>query len=190
MARLIMQEARGGQHGGVNAFAILAEYVDVHVDVYDEIGDHVQHIQDDHTSLPLINLVRVDANQPQLNMAHVPPVDNNARSNTKEIKGPSRSPPINAPKHPPLLYLLMLLVMPPVSLPTQNQQSPSLRRLPLLLPQSLRSLLILANLLLTPHQIQTLACLNINLMVPIQALLDGVPLQLNLRTTMAPSFLP
>ena len=83
MARLIMQEARGGQHGGVNAFTILAEYVGVRVDVYDEIGDHVQHIQDDHTSLPLINLVRVDANQPQLNMAHVPLVDNNASSDTK-----------------------------------------------------------------------------------------------------------
>ena len=64
MARLIMQEARGGQHGGVNAFTILAEYVGVRVDVYDKIGDHVQHIQDEHTSLPLINLVRVDPNQP------------------------------------------------------------------------------------------------------------------------------
>ena len=64
MIRLITQEAQDGQQGGLSAFAILVEHISVRVDVYDEIGDHVQHIQDEHTSLQLINLVRVDANQP------------------------------------------------------------------------------------------------------------------------------
>ena len=68
-ARIIKQECYKNEHGGFEAINILAEHFGVRVDVYDEPGDHVQRIQRESTHLPLINLVRVDLSQPQLNMA-------------------------------------------------------------------------------------------------------------------------
>jgi len=57
VARIIRQECYEGEHGGINAINILAEHFGVIVDVYDKVGDHIQQIQKECTSLPLINLV-------------------------------------------------------------------------------------------------------------------------------------
>ena len=69
MTQQVLQECYNGEHGGINAIAILAEYYDIRVDIYDEIGDIVHQLRKEDQSLPLIILVRVDANKPQMNIS-------------------------------------------------------------------------------------------------------------------------
>ena len=74
MTQQVLQECYNGEHGGINAIAILAEYYNVKVDIYDEIGDVVHNLRGEHQSLPLIILVRVDASEPQSNMMESSPI--------------------------------------------------------------------------------------------------------------------
>jgi len=57
IANMIAEEGSSNEWGGLSAITILAKQHRVRVDVYDEIGDHVQQVQADKVSFPLLNIV-------------------------------------------------------------------------------------------------------------------------------------
>ena len=57
IAKMIAEEGSSDEWGGLSAITILAKQHRVRVDVYDEIGDHVQQVQADEVLFPLLNIV-------------------------------------------------------------------------------------------------------------------------------------
>ena len=57
---MIAKEGSSDEWGGLSAITILAKQHRVRVDVYDEIGDHVQQVQADEGSFPLLNIIQVN----------------------------------------------------------------------------------------------------------------------------------
>ena len=64
IAKMIAEEGSSDEWGGLSAITILAKQHRVRVDVYDEIGDHVQQVQADEVAFPLLNIVRVNYTMP------------------------------------------------------------------------------------------------------------------------------
>ena len=64
IAKMIAEEGSSDEWGGLSAITILAKQHRVRVDVYDEIGDHVQQVQPDEVAFPLLNIVRVNYTMP------------------------------------------------------------------------------------------------------------------------------
>ena len=61
---MIAEEGSSDEWGGLSAITILARQHHVRIDVYDEIGDHVQQVQADEVALPLLIIVWVNYTMP------------------------------------------------------------------------------------------------------------------------------
>ena len=76
---MIADEGSSNKWGGLSAITILAKQHRVRVDVYNEIGNHVQQVQPDEVSFPLLNIVRVIYTMPPIQDGSV-----KAKSNKKD----------------------------------------------------------------------------------------------------------
>ena len=79
IAEMIAKEGSSKEWGSLSAITILAKQHRVRVDVYDEIGNHVQQVQDDEVSFPLLNIVRVNYTMPSISNTSI-----KAKSNKKD----------------------------------------------------------------------------------------------------------
>ena len=79
IAKMIAEEGSSDEWGGLSAITILAKQHHVRVDVYDEIGNHIQQVQPDEVSFPLLNIVRVNYTMPPTQDA-----SGKAKSNKKD----------------------------------------------------------------------------------------------------------
>ena len=79
ISKMIAEEGSSNEWGGLSAITILAKQHHVRVDVYDKIGNHIQQVQPDEVSFPLLDIVRVNYTMPPTQDA-----SGKAKSNKKD----------------------------------------------------------------------------------------------------------
>ena len=81
---MIAEEGSSDEWGGISAITILAKQHRVRVDVYDEIGNHVQQVQADEMTFPLLNIVRVNYTMPSISNTSIKAKSNKKNWSTDE----------------------------------------------------------------------------------------------------------
>ena len=84
IAAMIAEEGSSDEWGGLSAITILAKQHRVRVNVYDEIGNHIQQVQADEVSFPLLNIVRVNYTLPSISNTSIKAKSNRKNWSTDE----------------------------------------------------------------------------------------------------------